>query len=234
MYYLLLVFGLLTASTGEKPAVADHKGPYVEFTQHPCRGFCPSYRLTFRQDGMVEYEGLRNVEKMGKTTFRLSRAERNRLKAGVKKANVWKYPETIDSEIADAPTATITVWAGKKKKSVTGSVDRPKPLLELERVIKELAEIHGLNVRDGVDPNAPPPATRRELIVKLKPEINAGNWIVQFQEIRLRLVRRVSAENTWIVAYDPAEIQEKTVVGMIKSTQGVIDVQPNGAPKERD
>jgi len=70
--------------------------------------------------------------------------------------------------------------------------------------------------------------------VKLRPELNAGNWIGQFSDIHLRLVRRISAENIWVVAYDANELEEKSLIELLKGTDGVVEAQANAKVKERD
>ena len=76
--------------------------------------------------------------------------------------------------------------------------------------------------------------TRRELLVTLDKDLNAGNWISQFPDFKLRLTRRLGAENVWVVAYDGKQADEKTVIDMLKNSKGVLNVQPNGKTEQRD
>ncbi len=198
----------------------------------PCRGFCPVYVITIYENGLLEYNGERFVEKTGPASTMLTPEELARVRLEVTKADLWKYPDDVKSQVMDAPFTTLTAWKGDRTKSVRGSIDRPKPLLDLEKLIKNTAEAHGLKVIQGVNPNAAP-ATLSEVIVKLSPEENAGNWIVRFQEIKLRLVRRI-ADNTWLVGYDPAQMQEKQLIELLKSTGGVLEVQANQPVKDRN
>ena len=73
----------------------------------------------------------------------------------------------------------------------------------------------------------------REVIVHLKPGVNAGNWLMQFEELNLRLIRQVSAD-IWLVAYNPAEIKEQGLIDLLKRTKDVLDVQPNRQTQERN
>ncbi|MBK9335913.1 MAG: hypothetical protein IPM98_04760 [Lewinellaceae bacterium] len=197
----------------------------VELRTSGCFGYCPVIRLTVQDDGRVEYEGQQFAEKQGRDSFQLTAEEAKRLRKQVRAANLWQYPERIESQVVDAPWATLTVFKDGKTWSVAGSADRPEPLLELENAIKNIAEAHGFQVRMGVDPNVPPMGTRREVVVTLRSDQNAGNWIMQFNDIRLLLIRRVSAENKWIVAYDPAEISAPDLIRRFEKTEGVLSVQ---------
>jgi hypothetical protein len=206
---------------------APSKNRLVSLATQGCRGWCPVYILDFYTDGKVTYDGMRNVEKTGKSEFQLTADELSKLTAEVKNVNLWQYPENIESRIADAPYAMLTGYDGEKSHPVSGSIDRPKPLLQLENMLKDLAETHGLQVKKGVNPNDPALKLTALVVVKLKPEINAGNWAAKFEnDIRIRLVRRVSTENNWLIGYDPEKFTEKAISDLLKDLDGVLDVVP--------
>lgn len=207
--------------------------PFIGLQTGGCFGYCPVFKLTVLTNGQVRYEGGQFVEKEGRDSFLLTAAELAQLRSKVTAVNLWQYPDHIHSDIMDAPSATLTAYDSKRVKSVSGSIDRPAPLLELENMLKDLAEVHGLQVKRGVDPRAVPETSKKELIVKLRPELDAGNWIGQFIDIRLRLVRRISAENIWVVAYDSQEITEKSIIELLKNTDGAVEVQVNAKVQER-
>jgi Domain of unknown function (DUF6438) len=239
MKYLFLIFysvsALFYACKGSKksnstvPTVPEAVSgqPLIALETHGCRGYCPTYKLTFLTDQTLQYEGIRSVEKMGASTTKITPAEYKTLEEAVKKVNLWQFPERFESTVADAPASTMTVYSKDKNHSVTGTIDRPKPIQDLELMMKNLAEAHGLRVKKGVDPNEIPADNKRELIVKLKENLNAGNWAAQFQEIKVRLVRRLGAENIWLVSFDGAQVSEKDMIEILKSTEGVIQVESN-------
>lgn len=199
----------------------------IRLATQGCRGYCPMYTLDFQNSGSVTYEGARFVKKVGKEVFQLTPAELTGLQAAVKKANLWQYPENIESRVADAPYATMTVYEGDKSHPVSGSIDRPKPLMELEMMLKDLAEAHGLEVKRGVNPDDPMLKLTAQVVVKLKQDVSAGNWIAPFDgDIKLRLVRRVASENNWLVAYNPEQFTEKEISDLLKDIEGVLDVVP--------
>ncbi len=220
---LLVLTVLLSCKTGQK--AAQQRAPFVELKSGACFGFCPVFRLTVRNNGLVAYEGIRFAEKIGLDSFQLTRAEMAGLREKVQQVNLWQYPERIETQVADAPFATLTVFRDDQSKSVSGSIDRPAPLLELENLLKELAEKHGFQVTRGVNPDEIPANRRQEVIVTLQPEINAGNWIREFSAYRFQLVRRMSSENIWLVAYDPEQIKEDAVLKLFKNSKGVTDAR---------
>ncbi len=223
LFLFAALFACKTRKEMPAPAVDDR---LISLATQGCRGWCPMYVLDFHNSGKVAYEGIRFVEKTGKSEFQLTADELNSLKETVKKADLWQYPEQIESRIADAPYATLTVYNGDKTHPVSGSIDRPRPLLELENKLKDLAEAHGLQVKKGVNPNDPALKMTAMLIVKLKPDLNAGNWSKPLQdESLLRLVRRVSSENNWMIGYDPTQHTEQEMMDLLKSMEGVLGVE---------
>ena len=149
----ILCFGaaLLLAACAEKPVATDNS-VLLEMKTGPCFGYCPVYNLVIRNNGAVEYEGVRFAELIGKKTVQLTDKEYAQLKKRVQEANLWQYPETIQSQIADAPYVTMTVHRGEEAKTVRGSIDRPQPLLDLEALVVKTVEGHGINLTKGVQP----------------------------------------------------------------------------------
>jgi hypothetical protein len=48
-------------------------------------------------------------------------------------------------------------------------------------------------------------------------------------------VRRTSGtDNIWVLGFDPAQVKENQLIELLKGLDGVLDVQPNRAAKERD
>lgn len=153
--FLGLFIGMSALMAQQKGTAVDdpNLGKLVELRTYGCYGFCPMYKLSIADNGNIEYEGIRFVKKIGKAQTKLKSSELTKLKSTIKQANLWQYPDTIRTQIVDAPTSSITVYdALLGSKSIYGSIDRPGPVLELEEYIKTLVEAHGLKVKNGVNP----------------------------------------------------------------------------------
>jgi hypothetical protein len=68
----------------------------------------------------------------------------------------------------------------------------------------------------------------------LKEGVNAGNWIAKFTEFKLQLIKRIPPNNTWLVAYDREQINEKAVIELFKGSEGVINAQGNAPTDDRN
>ena len=193
-----------------------------------CRGFCPVYSLRFDADGKADYEGKMNMLRMGKMEFSLSKQELAKITEAIQNSGLDTLPPLIKTQVVDAPHNTIRVnYPGRRPHSVAGSVDRPQGLVDLENTLIEIGEAHGLQLREGVNPNHPNPNSEGMLVVLLTEEINAGNWIMQFTDLKLRLVRRTGMENEWILAYDKEQIREESFLEMLRKMESVKSAKPS-------
>lgn len=220
--------------TGNVPEV-DHT-PLITLETSPCRGFCPVYKIAVKNDGHVDFEGLRFVKNMGQSNFQLTSAELEDLKKLLQEVNLWQYPESFPVTIADAPISAITIFRGAETKTIQGSVELPKPIQGVAERLKSLATAHGYDLK-SVDPNAiPDEAPKTELLVKLKPDVNAGNWVNalnQNSKANLKLVRRITADNIWLVAFDASKHQTADMLILLKSNESVLEAQENKEAQER-
>ncbi len=208
--------------------------PLCVFETGACFGFCPVYSLTVYPDGRVEYMGKQNVEQEGPVRFELTTSELRSLRAGLEAADLWRQPKLFPTQIADAPFNTWQVFGAEGlTRRVTGTVDRPEVMLQLDKMIIGMGQAHGLELTRGVSPHEPRRAYRKELIVLLEDGINPGNWMMQFEPLRLQLVRRLGEPNRWIIAYDEGEIAGKTLQERLLRTPGVLGVDPNVPAQER-
>ena len=155
-----------------KKAEVDHSGKLIQFEASGCRGYCPMYKLTFRKDGFLVYNGIRNVEVLGPSTIRLGGDEFAKLLKEVNQVDLWQYPAEFPSTATDAPAHTFTVYDGVKAHAVKGRAAIPPPVKNLEILLQDIAEAHGLPVKTGTNPNYPGyrPAqiTKEQMISLLK------------------------------------------------------------------
>lgn len=147
-----LVFALLSTLACRPVIDPIGKDLLVELQTGACFGYCPVIRLSVYTSGRVEYEGKQFAERQGRASFQLTYDEMRQLRRQLKKTNVCQYPERIASEVMDAPWSTLTTTCRGQTKSVLGSVDRPKPLLDLENLLRNFAEARGYQTRRGVPP----------------------------------------------------------------------------------
>ena len=194
----------------------------IHFEAGACRGYCRIYKLTFLTDGTLQYSGSRNVLEVGDKTAKLSAEEFSKLQNAVRRANLHQQAAQIPSDIMDAPKHTFYVYHNGKRHRVSGSRPLPEPIQALDDLMQDIAETHGFMVKKGIDPNDPSAMTGQVRVV-FKPEVNAGNFCMQFMEIKSRPVRRLSEQNIWLIGYNPSELTEAQFINILQSMEGVVD-----------
>ena len=205
----------------------------VQLETGGCRGYCPVYKLTFRKDGVLDYLGTRNVEKIGAQTARLSAEEYAQLLKAVTIADLWQYPAEIASNVADAPLHIFTVFDGEKTQVVRGKTGIPEPILALETKMQDIAEAHGFSVKKGFDPKNPD-YLKGSVIVKFSMDTNAKNFCTQFSDLKVRPIRLLSEDNTWVIGFNPSELTEEQFISLLKDMRGVLTVEPDKQTKGRN
>ncbi len=234
---ILALFACKSNKKGDTKANTTTNQPMVSLETTPCRGYCPVFKLTFMDNGAAQYEPIRFVKSATASTFQLTAEELETLKKKLNGTNLWQYPESFKTQIMDAPGATLIAHRGVEQKTVRGSVERPKPIKDLQAHLEQLAKIHGIDL-GSADPNElPDNGKKTELLVKLKPDINAGNWLRDLNntsKANLRLVRRVTAENIWVVAFDGAVHPQAEMLDLLRANEHVLEAQPNSKADDRN
>jgi Domain of unknown function (DUF6438) len=230
----MLVALLAGCQSNRNTKVVNDPSPLISLRTGGCRGYCPMFVLEFKQNGQVDYEGIRSVEREGKSSFQLTDSELKSLRTTIESVNLWQYPERFPTTIADAPGATLTIFRAGQSKEITGGPERPQPIRNLDDQLRALATVHGYNLK-SFNPEATKPSA--ELLVRLKPDINAGNWLPALNEkskADLRLIRRASSENVWVVSFNPTIHQATDLIDLLKAQPEVLEAQLNRAVEERN
>ena len=108
---------------------ADASGParrrtkVITLERTACFGTCPMYSLAIYSDGVVEYEGLKFVKKVGKATGRISRTQLDDLVERFTNIYYFNFPDSIEpgskscpQPWTDMPSAiTSLTWQGRTK-----------------------------------------------------------------------------------------------------------------------
>lgn len=228
--YILLVAAMILACLPQHSAFAQQatntQNLLFQYEHGGCRGYCPIYKLLVHNDGTLEFNGFRNVEKVGNQMVKLSPDEFGRLKSQVLKANIWQYSE-LPITVADAPRRSFTVYQGRDEHKIKGAGELPKQLVELEDLIQEIAESHGIMVKNGVNSDDPANMTG-EVVVRFQPGVDAEAFCKQFLEIKVQAIRRLDDKNTWLIGYYPSQIAEDPFMhNILENMEGVLDVRAN-------
>ena len=136
---------------------------HVVMERTGCMGPCPSYTVTIRPSGVIDWLGEANVAAMGPRGSLVGRAELERLSRAIDKAHFFELDDsghvpakpscirtgnTVRCSMSsftmctDTPHAIITVTRGSQTHMVDDAhcSDDDTPLVELEALIDEIAQ----------------------------------------------------------------------------------------------
>ncbi len=234
---ILAFFACKSNKKGDTKANEASGQTLVSLETTPCRGYCPIFKLTFLDNGAVQYAPERFVKSDKAATFQLTAEELETLKKKLSATNLWQYPETFKTQVMDAPGAILIAHRGAEQKTVRGSVELPKPIKDLKAHLEQLAKAHGIDLSSANPYELPDNGKKTELLVKLKPDVNAGNWLRDLNDsskANLRLVRRVTSDNIWVVAFDGAAHPLNDMLDLLRANEHVLEAQINSKADDRN
>ncbi|MCW5959961.1 MAG: hypothetical protein KIS76_07345 [Pyrinomonadaceae bacterium] len=127
----------------------------ITYEQTECKGSCWVYNLKIEADGTIKYEGVANVEKLGKFEDKLSDKQIRELINEFKKADYFDLEDNYVKGncpivVTDSPTAITSLRLNGKAKKIThylgcleeerNHVISPQKLYSLERRINVITD----------------------------------------------------------------------------------------------
>jgi len=148
LFLSLGIFGCRNVKNSENTAVApveqSEQGDvslFASISKSPCYGTCPVYEMKIYSDGKVEYEGKRNVERIGKYIATISEEQMQKFVTVANEINYFKLEDKYDSPITDVPSTTTTLSVNGSAKSVYRRADYPNKILRFEALFEDLFEL---------------------------------------------------------------------------------------------
>lgn len=99
------------------PASLDQKD-YVELSRSSCFGRCPDYRVRIYRTGRVEWEGRRNVEKIGESENQAEMTATAAIFTQTQSSEFWAACDSYRRRVTDNPTYIVTTNIGGETKSI--------------------------------------------------------------------------------------------------------------------
>ena len=94
VFLLALFCGALLSCSSTTPTIKlTENNPVIYLERSACFGLCPAYTLTLRGNGIANYDGLSNVEKVGKHSAQISEEDLLTLVAEFDKVKIFELKE---------------------------------------------------------------------------------------------------------------------------------------------
>ncbi len=102
----------------------------------PCFGRCPTFSISVFTGGYVEYQGDRNVEKIGFYKSKMSAKEIEKLQLMVNELDIYKLKDIYDANMTDIPSTIITYQYQDNAKVVVDRANSPEKLRLFEKEVE--------------------------------------------------------------------------------------------------
>lgn len=127
----------------------------ITIEREGCRGFCPAYKMVIYGDGLVEYEGKRNVDNIGQFQKKISKSKVQEILKAFQEANYMGLQDEYDDpSVADVPAVFTSIkfidkTDGKEKtKSIKNRIKGPEALSKLQDKIDSIVGKDGFKKKE--------------------------------------------------------------------------------------
>ncbi|MCK4853144.1 MAG: hypothetical protein KAT31_02755 [Bacteroidales bacterium] len=133
---MILVSFLIYSCSG--PRTITDEDMLIELKRTPCYGSCPVYTLKIDKNGKGLFDGVENVEKIGRFSFSFSHDELVELEDAFLQVDFYQLRNIYDAQVSDLPTTYITYNKDGNRKKIMDYYGAPEELRTLENRIQTL------------------------------------------------------------------------------------------------
>jgi len=142
MKKLLLIFIVVSLFSGCKTIekTSNTNSVLLTLEKTMCRGQCPVYSLSIFENGLAQYIGKENVEKIGTYEKNLSSSEIKSLKTAFNQANFFDFEDEYTALVTDLPSTYISYTQNGRTKKIRDHYGAPEALKKLEELLIAVSE----------------------------------------------------------------------------------------------
>jgi len=132
---ILVCFHFLSCSG---PRTIIDEDLLIELKRTPCYGTCPVYTVKIDKNGKGLFEGVENVDQIGRFSFSLSQDELIELENAFLQVDFYQLNNIYYAQVSDLPTTYITYNKDGNRKKIMDYYGAPEKLRTLENSIESL------------------------------------------------------------------------------------------------
>jgi len=133
---MILISFLIYSCSG--PKTITEEDLLIEMKRTPCYGSCPVYTVKIDKKGKGLFEGVENVEKIGRFSFSLSQDELMEFENAFQQVDFYQLKNIYDGQVSDLPTTYISYNKDGNRKKIMDYYGAPEQLRDLENSIETL------------------------------------------------------------------------------------------------
>ena len=133
----MILVSILICSCSVPRTITD-EDLLIELKRTPCYGSCPVYTAKINKNGKGLFEGVENVEKIGRFSFSLSQDELMEFENAFLQVDFYQLRNIYMEQVSDLPTTYITYNKDGRRKKIMDYYGAPTTLRTLENRIETL------------------------------------------------------------------------------------------------
>jgi Domain of unknown function (DUF6438) len=215
--------------------------PVIRIMKNPCFGKCPMYALTLYNNGLAEYVGRANVEKMGTFTKQIETEKVALLLQQFNAIGFWEMDAKYVSDLSDSQKTIITLMRKDSTKTVTGDHARPESLQKIEKMLVKIADStegwtktknHPSEPTEG---NLPSYVIKNEIIANFEKDTDVAASVATKAAEGLSIKHRIAPNlDMWLLTFDTLRTEPTMMLRIVKKLPGVKGAEFNKQLKPRE
>jgi len=139
---IFFIAACLSCKTSKK-GKPNYESSVITMEKTACYGKCPVYTITIYGTGKAEYEGRKNVKKLGKYQMQLNPDETLKIFKAFDASNFSDFQSEYDTGVTDVPSTIISFFHRGYKKNIKDRMAAPEELKNLERMVEGVVDGEG-------------------------------------------------------------------------------------------
>lgn len=142
LFYSIIIFSFVSCNICKHTNKSDkiNSFPIITFQKTACYGKCPVYSLEIFENGLINFIGEKNIDKIGKYKKIISKKEIKELINSFVNINFFDFKDEYTSRKTDLPTTYISFSYSGSYKKIRDYSDAPKELRKLEKLIENIVK----------------------------------------------------------------------------------------------
>ena len=241
--FFTLILLLSSCSTFKKVSKLKDKDIVISLSKSPCATKCSVYNVKLYKNGYVVYEGIANVEKYGLYAKKLSSSEMDKIKKEFDNNDFFGFDDQYPNPDPDMPTIVMVYNKDMKSKTITGGIDRPKKVLDLQRVLETLIRSDNFELLKSYDAKTTKTLIENEkntqeeevtyvidseIIIEFNPNVFMSQWLQKYSQYQVQLVKRLGQNSPyWVITFNKTIIDSNDMLELIKQDTQVKSAEFN-------
>jgi hypothetical protein len=231
VYILLAAIVLSQGCSGLKDVYALRKTePVISLEKGACSGKCSVYKLFLYSNRQLVYEGIQNVEMYGLYTRKLDKTQYNALVRSFLDAEIYSFRNDYPNPLPEMPLIVMSFAHEKKSKRISGSIDRPQEILNLQRSLEKLISsdqwklVKAFEVQvtredmPAKNEGGGDEVIESQIIIEPASNVFLAQWLKKYPQYDVQLVKRLSNDlNYWVISYSKSKIAPADMLSLLKA-----------------